>query len=143
MLVGIIVGIIIWQLVGFGVLLVTDDEEKTAIVGVVIPWAIFGGCMIVVKKIRLAYYKKNYSLCSLYGTQEDGKPDHGYFGGIAIKNKDIDKYYRQGENKYYVNVYKSGKEFKSCPYETMTKIRKNGWFCQQWVDENFKKPLTK
>lgn len=142
MLIGILIGILVWQLVGFVVLLVTDDEEKTAIVGVVIPWAIFGGCMIVYKKIKFAHFKKNYSVCSFYSTKDNGE-EFGHHGGVGIKNKDIPKYFQKGENKYYINIYRSGKECKSLPYETVTTIRKNGYFCQEWVDENFKKPLTK
>lgn len=142
MLVGILIGILVWQLVGFVVLLITNDEEKVAIVGVVIPWAIFGACFMVYKKIRLTYYKKNYSLCAFYSTKDECEP-MGHHGGVGIKNRDISKYYQSGENKYYIHVYRNGKDFKSAPDETITTIRKNGYFCQEWVDENFKKPLTK
>lgn len=135
----LLLGAVIWQMLVFIALLISgEDEEMTVKIAMIVPYTIFSIFAIIYKKVVLSYYQKNYSLCSLWKKQEKG--DHPYFGGIAIKNKDIGKYYHEDDDgEYYINVYQDGKNFKSIPYEKMTKIRKNGWFCQKWVDENFLK----
>lgn len=137
MIIGILIGIGIWQLVGLGVCLMTDqDEEKVAIAGILVPYLILSGLGVIYKKARLAYFRKNYSWCVLYRHKE--AKEHSVHG-CAIRNKDIDKYFHKGENEYYIKIIRTGKDWKSAPYETITKVRKNGFLCQEWVDKNFKK----
>lgn len=138
MVMGILIGMLLWQILVMIVCLLNgQNEEKTGIVGMAIPWLILNCIGFIYRKTTLVYYKKKYSSCDLYGTEND-KP-YFFFGSIGIKNKDIDKYYKEGENKYYIKIIRNGKDFKNTPYETMTTIRKNGFVCQEWVDKNFKK----
>lgn len=143
MIIGILIGIGIWQLVVMVVCLVSgQDEEKPLIAGMIVPWLLFSGFAIIYKKARLSYYRKNYSLCSLYDAQEE--EPYFYFGGIGIKNKDINKYFQEGEYDFFIRITGLGKDFKSIPRETITTIRKNairkdGYFDQEWVDDHFKK----
>lgn len=134
----VLLGMVIWQILVMVICLVSgQDEEKTGIAGMIIPWILLSIAGTIYKKVKLSYYRKNYSLCSFYRHTE--KEEFGYHGGVGIKTKDIGKYYQKGENDYYINVYQDGKNWKSPPYETITKIRKNGSFCQEFVDTNFKK----
>lgn len=138
MIIGILIGIAIWQLVILAVYMITDqDEEKIAITGMLVPWLLLSGLAMIYVWIRLTYNRKNYSLCSLYGTQNE--QPYFYSNNIGIKNKDIDKYFQEGENEYFIRITKNGKVFQTTPYETITSIRKNGFLCQEWVDKNFKK----
>ena len=134
----LLLGIIIWQNVVFLTMLFSgEDEELVAKIGMGIPYGILCIIGMIYRPLRLKYYQKNYSLCSFYKRQE--KEEFEYHGGVCIKNKDISKYYQKGENDYYINVYRSGKDLKSAPHEKITKIYKNGFFCQEFVDTNFKK----
>ena len=63
---------------------------------------------------------------------------------LELKNKDINKYFQEGEYDFFIRITGLGKDFKSIPRETITTIRKNairkdGYFDQEWVDDHFKK----
>jgi hypothetical protein len=136
----ILFGMIIWQTITFIVLFVThEDDNAVAYTGCGLPLLIFNGIMIVLKIIRKIYIRKNYIMAIIWNEKgSDGKPMS--LGRVRVKRGTIDKYYAKGENQYYIGEFTP--EWKSFENEENIKhIRKNGWYCQEWINENIVKHI--
>lgn len=139
MLVGILLGIVIWQIVVIvGFAISGQNEDCGLTIGMLIPYLLVNGIMFIYKFISLIIYNKNYTMCTIRTKKREN--DNCIMSCIAIKLKDIQKYYSVNDDSdYYIKIYDNFTGFKSCPSEKITNIRKNGWFCQEWVNNNLVK----
>jgi hypothetical protein len=134
----ILLGMIIWQSIAFIALCLSgEDEDTTMRVGCGIPLLIFNGVMFILKIIRRTYIRKNYVMVHIWNEKgSDNKPL--FLSNVRVKKNELHKYYTRGENKYYIEEWKP--EWKSIENsENIKRVRKNGWFCQDWVNSNLVK----
>lgn len=139
LIIAFIFGIIFWQSVITIVALATDENEYAVFnVAAGLPKLILCTTYSLVTYLRLLYVKKNYWPCTIC----DG--EHVIHDSICVKKKDVDKYYKEGENNYYLKVYQLEIRSLPCQYiEKVTKKRNEEWCTQKWIDENLCKATCK
>lgn len=114
-----IIGIIIYQIVCMIVYIVTKENDNVmSIMGMLIPFVIWNYLMRpIIYQIVLAYYRRNYNCYRFCFTKQDGTKDKalGIFYANAKNIKDISQ---NEKDKYYVELIRNGKDFKSIPYKS-------------------------
>ncbi|MDF2879459.1 MAG: hypothetical protein K0R54_16 [Clostridiaceae bacterium] len=134
----VLLGITIWQLITFVVLIVTnEDDDKTIITGCGLPLIIFNSGIFVLKFIRKIYIRKYYVLAHIRNEKgADGK--EVFINNVRVRRNQLQNYYTKGENKYYIEQFES--ENNSIEYhENIKKVIDNGWYCQEWINKNLVK----
>lgn len=112
-----LIGIIIYQIICMIVYIATNENDTVmSIMGILIPFAVWNYLMRpVICKIVLTYYRKNYNCYRFCYTKLDGTKDKSL--GTFYAHAKIVKYFSQNENdEYYIELVRSGKDFKSVPY---------------------------
>lgn len=111
------IGIIIYQIICMIVYIVTNENDTVmSIMGMLIPFAVWSYLIQpIIYKIVLTYYRKNYNYYRFCYTKSDGSKDKScrtfYAHVKTVKD------FSQNENdKYYIELVRSGKDFKSVPY---------------------------
>lgn len=136
----ILLGMVIWQAITLIVLFVSNEnDEATIYTGCGLPLLIFNLIILALKFIRRIYIRRNYFMAIVWNEKgSDGKPLS--LGRVRVKKGTINKYYAKGENKYYLEEFNpTWKSYEN--EENIKHVRKNGWYCQEWVDENLVKQL--
>ena len=131
-------GILIWQVIIFIVDIISDEnEELMCRIGMLLPWLIASGFISIVRNILKYYVKHNYILYNIYNAKAANEKVM-YLETVRVKNGTDNNYYQEGENKFYIK--KRDINFEATPsWDKITHIRKNGWYNQEWVNENLKK----
>lgn len=134
MIIGIIIGIIFWQLIFTAITIISkENDEVMAYTGIgiwIIPAAIAGK---IYKTIRTNYIKNHYNgyrFCV-------GDNTHDW---IYIHNRDISKFITDETAKYHIKKYSDGKSWKSIPYST--ELYKNQEYYAGWEIAKFLKNST-
>ena len=113
-----IVGIIIYQIICMIVYIITNEDDNVmSIMGMLVPFVVWSyAIQPIVYKLALSYYRKNYNCYRFCYTMQDGTKDKalGIFYANAKNIKDISQ---NKNDKYYVELIRSGKDFKSIPYK--------------------------
>lgn len=131
----ILLGIIIWQIVTFIVMCVTNENEEIATrVGCGLSLMIFNSIMFILRFIRRIYIRRNYTLAIIWDEKGSGEK-LTQVNRVRIKKGTFKNYYSKGENQYYIEGFNP--TWKAIEREDNIKhIRKNGWYCQDWINEN-------
>ena len=113
-----IIGIVIYQIICMIVYIITNEDDNVmSIMGILVPFVIWS-CAIrpIVYNLVLSYYRKNYNCYRFCYTTQNGTKDKtlGIFYANAKNMKDISQ---NEKDKYYVELVKNGKNFKSIPYK--------------------------
>ena len=124
---------LVWQGTTCIAFIVTNEDEGiTALVGAGLAIVVLCG---VVKCVR-AIYKALLSLTHKAFTirHKDGDTCNSSYpvAHVRIRKRDINKYYLEGENDYFIKP----SDWHPFNCDNIRKVRKNGWFCQRWVDKN-------
>lgn len=113
-----IIGIIIYQIICMLVYIFTNEDDNVmSIMGMLIPFAIWNYLIRpVIYKIVLTYYRKNYNGYRFCYTRIDGTKDKSI--NVFYANAKNIKDFSQNENdENYIELVRSGKDFKSVPYK--------------------------
>ena len=130
----ILLGVITWQMVTLIVLVVTnEDEDKVIRIGCGLPLVIANSIMWVLRVVRKKYIRKNYELVHIFN--ENGN----FIKNVRVKKGTLHKYYHKGENKYYIEEFIPKINQSVEHADKITKVEENGWFCQEWINENLVK----
>lgn len=111
-----IVGIVVYQIICMLVYIFTNENDDVmSTMGMLIPFAIWNYAIRpIIYKLVLSYYRKNYNCYRFCHTRIDGAKDKSL--GVFYANIKNIKDFSQDENdKYYIELVKSGKDFKSVP----------------------------
>lgn len=132
-----IIGIIIYQIICMIVYLITNENDNVmAIMGMLIPFAIWNYLIQpIVYKVVLSYYRKNYNCYRFCYTIKNGMKDKT-LGTFYAKTKDIKDFSQNENDKYYIELVRNGKEFKSIPYKSH--VYKGQENFQGWEMSKFK-----
>lgn len=110
MLKGIILGILIWNVVCVLVALFTrDDFETVGIWGCGILFIVVGFICKIIRKIYASYIKSKYNMYFFCNSQ-----GNSHFSCVMTE-KMAENFYVDGENDFYIELYKEGKDWKSLP----------------------------
>lgn len=134
----ILLGMVAWQLITFVVLIISDENEEAIMrTGCGLPLLIINVVMFVLRFIRRLHIRKNYIVAHIYNEKgSDGKPV--FISNVRVKKNTLYKYYTKGENQYYIEQFTpQGKCIEN--QDNIKKVRKNGWFCQEWINNNLVK----
>ena len=113
-----LIGIVIYQLICMVVYIITsEDDNIMATMGMLIPFAIWNYLIRpVIYKVVLTYYRKNYNCYRFCYTKADGTKDK-YLSTFYASIKNIKDFSQNENDKYYIELIKNGKDFKSVPYK--------------------------
>ena len=113
------IGIVIYQVICMLVYIFTNENDNVmAVMGMLIPFAIWNYLIYpIVYKVVLAYYRKNYNCYYFCYSNKDGTKDKT-LGTFYAKAKDIKDFSQNESDKYYIELVRSGKDFKSIPYKS-------------------------
>lgn len=131
------IGIVIYQIICMVVYIVTNEDDNImSIMGMLIPFAVWSYLIQpIIYKIVLTYYRKNYNCYRFCYTRIDGAKDKSL--GTFYSNIKNMKDFSQNENdEYYIELVRSGKDFKSVPYKG--NIYKGQENFQGWEMNRFK-----
>lgn len=114
-----IIGIIIYQIICMLIYIFTNENDNVmSIMGMLVPFAIWSYLIHpIVYKVVLAYYRKNYNCYRFCYTKMDGTKNKS-FGTFYATVKDVKELSQNENDKYYIELVRSGKEFKSIPYKS-------------------------
>lgn len=131
------IGIVIYQIICMFVYIFTNENDNVmAIMGMLIPFAIWNYLIHpIIYKVALAHYRKNYNCYRFCYTKKDGTKDKtlGTFYANAKYIKDLSQ---NESDKYYIELVRSGKDFKSIPYKSH--VYKGQENFQGWEMSKFK-----
>lgn len=124
MILGIIIGIFLWQTVTMLVCVITGEKEDIFIPVSFGAWSIFF-CIIghIYRSIRLACLRR-YNYYEIYGKPKEGlsNPHNWYIDSVFMTPKTAKKF--RNVNKYgcdyAIKLVREGKNFKSCPDRSKT-----------------------
>lgn len=131
MLIGIIIGVIIWQavIVIMNYANINEGLINNISCGVwILPILLLG---TLYRKIRLAYYRTFYDI---YFAYTPGREGAFITAVVLIKKSQANQYYQRGENSYFIEWHGSGKNIKS--------VTKGDFLSKEGL-EKYKKPLDK
>ena len=133
-----IIGIIIYQIICMLVYIFTNEDDNVmSIMGMLIPFAIWNYLIRpVIYKIVLTYYRKNYNGYRFCYTKTDGTKDE-FLGTFYSNMKNIKDFSQNENDKYYIELIRNGKDFKSGPYKG--DIYKRQEYFKGWEMKLFKK----
>lgn len=127
-----VLGMVAWQFITFLVFVISgEDAEKTEVAGIGIFYPIALGILKLLSTIR------NYIIDKTYVAYRVKRGERLMGEHFRIKPKNLHKYYMEKDN---VQNYLVKSQWKPSSCRKITKVQKNGWFDQKWVDENIKKP---
>lgn len=110
MLLGILYGILIWQVVVFVCIAIWDSDDKTIYISACIPFIIW---WLIVKKIvspiYIKYIKLHYNGYRFYHNKDCG------LNIIYMTSKTASKFNQDETKEYYVKLVSEGKDWKSIP----------------------------
>jgi hypothetical protein len=132
-----IIAVIIYQVITLIVYLLSGEKEEALVItAILVPFGVFSLVAPLYKIIRLVYYRKNYNFYRFCYTNKDGTKDKT-LGSFAAKTKDIEKFSQNENDKYYIELIRQGKDFKSAPYKNQ--VYKGQEHFMGWDMNKFKK----
>ena len=94
-----------------------ENDNVMSIMGMLVPFAIWNYLMRpIIYQIVLAYYRRNYNCYRFCFTKQDGTKDKS-LGVFYTNTKNIQDISQNENGKYYVELVRNGKDFKSIPYK--------------------------
>ena len=135
----IVIGAIAWQIITFGFYFISkQDEEKSMIVATLIPFSLAFISYRTFKYLYDFYIDKFYvsSKVNIRGIS-DWRSMSDQF---RVKRSSLGKYYTSPteDNQAYLS-FDGYKQWKPSNCDSITKVNKNGWFDQEWVNNNLLK----
>lgn len=111
------IGIVIYQIICMLVYIFTNENDNVmTIMGMLIPFLVWSYLVQpIIYKIVLAYYRKNYNCYCFCYTKTDGTKDKT-LGTFYANTKNIKDFSQNESDKYYIELVRNGKDFKSVPY---------------------------
>lgn len=132
-----VVGIVIYQIICMLVYIFTNENDNVmSIMGMLVPFTTWNYLIHpIVYKVVLAHYRKNYNCYRFCYTKTDGTKDKT-IGTFYATTKDIKNFSQNENDKYYIELVRSGKDFKSIPYKSH--VYKGQENFQGWEMNKFK-----
>lgn len=132
-----IVAIVIYQIITFVIYLISgENEEVLGAIATFVPFVVFLLFASIYKKIRLVYYRRNYNAYRFCYTTSNGMKDKS-LGMFFARPKDLTEFVQDENSKYYIELYRNGKDFKSAPYKSQ--VYRGQKHLQGWSMDLFKK----
>lgn len=122
---GLFVGIIVWQTVGLLICIVNhylNNDDTDSLIAVLFVWTIIGWVLNktlfkAYKRAKLRYLNKHYLMCAIYLNEKQYE-----WEPLAIKISDVSKY-KTEQTGLHIRIIKNF-NFKSYPYQYITKPKK-------------------
>lgn len=136
-------GIVVWQIIIFLCFEISRDEDKTLVFSCSMIYLPLKLVVIFLNKIRITYIRKTNVILYIYFREKD-KEKNTLIHVARINKRKINKYYNINDNtKHFVTAIYDMKNKYPENVDSLDKVRKNGWWSQEWVNNNLiKKELV-